>query len=153
VDNITVQTFGGPTYTIATSASPVSGGTATGNGTYHSSSNVTVVATANAGYAFVNWTENGAPVSTLAGYSFSASASRTLVANFAPRLGMLLTSSNAIVISWPAPLPVYVLQEKTGLDDTLSWSNTTNVANVVGGRNQVILSSPARHCFFQLFHP
>ena len=36
-----------------------------GGGTVNSGSSVTVVATANAGYAFVNWTENGTPVSTI----------------------------------------------------------------------------------------
>jgi hypothetical protein len=71
-------------YTITTSASPSYGGSTSGDGTYNSGSSVTVVATSNAGYRFVNWTESGAPVSTSAGYTFTAVADRTLVANFAP---------------------------------------------------------------------
>jgi hypothetical protein len=43
---------------------------------------VTVVANANLGYAFSNWTETGVTVSTNATYTFTASTDRTLVANF-----------------------------------------------------------------------
>ena len=35
------------------------------------------------GYSFVNWTENGLPVSKLAAFSFNCNGSRSLVANFA----------------------------------------------------------------------
>ena len=35
------------------------------------------------GYSFVNWTENGVPVSTLTNFSFSCTGNRNLVANFA----------------------------------------------------------------------
>ena len=45
---------------------------------------MTVTATANPGYAFVNWTEGGVPVSATASYLFPAGADRTLVANFTP---------------------------------------------------------------------
>jgi len=69
-------------YSIAASASPASSGTVTGAGSYNSGDNVTLTATPNTGYSFVNWTENGAEVSTTASYSFTASTSRTLVANF-----------------------------------------------------------------------
>ena len=71
-----------PVYAIATGASPSAGGTTTGDGDYAGGANVTVMATPNAGYAFVNWTEGGVQVSTSASYSFTASANRTLVANF-----------------------------------------------------------------------
>lgn len=71
-----------PTYTIATSASPVAGGSTSGGGTYNSGDSVTVLASANGGYNFVNWTEGGAEVSASASYTFTASANRTLVANF-----------------------------------------------------------------------
>ena len=42
----------------------------------------TVTATANEGYVFVNWTENGQQVSTSASYNFVVTGVRTLVANF-----------------------------------------------------------------------
>jgi hypothetical protein len=46
------------------------------------------VATANTGYAFSNWTENGSVVSTNASYSFTVSGARTLVANFVAKTGL-----------------------------------------------------------------
>lgn len=42
-----------------------------------------MVATANANYVFLNWTESGETVSTNAIYSFEVTGARTLVANFA----------------------------------------------------------------------
>ena len=71
-----------PAYTITTSAFPTYGGTTTGDGIYNSGSNVTVSATAHAGFIFVDWTEYGNEVSTSPVYSFVANADRPLVANF-----------------------------------------------------------------------
>ena len=42
----------------------------------------TLTATANEGYVFVNWTENGQQVSTSASYNFVVTGDRNLVANF-----------------------------------------------------------------------
>lgn len=72
------------TFNVITSASPAAGGSASGSGTYNSGSSVTVAAEANAGYTFVNWTENGAVVSALASYTFNIGATRILMANFVP---------------------------------------------------------------------
>jgi hypothetical protein len=68
--------------TIAVSAAPAAGGAVSGGGTFVSGSSRTVTATANSGYTFANWTENGAVVSTSASYTFGLNANRTLVANF-----------------------------------------------------------------------
>jgi uncharacterized repeat protein (TIGR02543 family) len=70
------------TYKISVSASPSTGGTVSGGGTYVSGASVTVKATAKTGYTFTNWTESGSVVSTSASYNFTATANRTLVANF-----------------------------------------------------------------------
>ncbi len=80
----TIQIVNGGTqqYTINVSANPTVGGTVTGGGTYNQGQSCTVSATANAGYTFQNWTENGTVVSTQANYTFTVSANRTLVANF-----------------------------------------------------------------------
>jgi uncharacterized repeat protein (TIGR02543 family) len=88
-----VANFSQITCTIATSASPVAGGTTSGGGTVNSGASVTVVATANAGYSFVNWTEGTAVVSATASYAFTASAHRTLVANFVLKTPVLQISS------------------------------------------------------------
>ena len=73
----------GVTITINASASPANSGTIMGAGSYAENSGVTVVASANAGYVFSNWTENGSVVSDSPSYTFSAQADRTLVGNFA----------------------------------------------------------------------
>ncbi len=91
-----VATFVAIPYTITTSASPAAGGSTSGGGTFYFGDSVTVVAEASAGYSFVNWTEGGAEVSTAASYTFDASASRDLVANFAPIMYTVNTSSNPV---------------------------------------------------------
>ena len=68
--------------TITTASSPAVGGTTAGGGSYTLTTPVTVTATPAAGYAFVNWTENGRGVSQALTYSFIASAPRALTANF-----------------------------------------------------------------------
>jgi hypothetical protein len=69
-------------FAVAASATTGGGYIVTGVGTYDSGTSASITAAANAGYSFVNWTENGTEVSTLATYAFTVSAARTLVANF-----------------------------------------------------------------------
>lgn len=83
----------GTSYTITTASAPVAGGSTTGGASYASGASVTVTATPNAGYNFVNWTQNGTEVSTTASYTFNATANRDLVANFAVIGGVTRTIS------------------------------------------------------------
>ena len=69
-------------YAVEVSASPAEGGSVTGGATYATGSPITVTATPNSGYAFVNWTEDGTEVSTDPSYSFTVEKKRSLVANF-----------------------------------------------------------------------
>jgi hypothetical protein len=69
-------------YRVRVSASPPAGGSATGGGTYNRGESVTVRAMAETGYTFKNWTEGKTVVSKSAVYTFSATADRSLVANF-----------------------------------------------------------------------
>ncbi len=69
-------------YSISAQVSPAGSGTASGGGSYTHGSSVTLIATAAANYAFVNWTENGSEVSTNDHYAFTANADRVVVANF-----------------------------------------------------------------------
>ena len=71
-----------PCYIVTVSSSPTVGGTITGFGIYMQGQSCTVQATANAGYTFANWTENGSVVSTDVTYTFTVNANRTLVAHF-----------------------------------------------------------------------
>jgi uncharacterized repeat protein (TIGR02543 family) len=89
-----VANFSLNTYTVATSSSPTAGGTTSGAGTFSSGTSITVTATPNTGYTFVNWTEGGSAVSTSASYTFNISANRTLVANFSLNTYIIATSSS-----------------------------------------------------------
>lgn len=71
-----------PSYTITASANPAEGGNINGTGEYNHGETCTLTAIAEEGYHFVDWTENGTSVSSDAEYSFTATANRTLVANF-----------------------------------------------------------------------
>ena len=82
MQDITVGGGGGTTYNITVSANPTNGGNVAGGGSYNQGQSCTVTATANNGFTFTNWTENGSVVSTQANYTFTVNANRTLVANF-----------------------------------------------------------------------
>ncbi|MFZ1290657.1 MAG: T9SS type A sorting domain-containing protein, partial [Melioribacteraceae bacterium] len=80
-----IANFSQNQYIITATVNPSSGGTITGlkvGGIYNHGEQVNLTATANTGYTFTNWTENGTEVSTNANYSFSATANRNLIANF-----------------------------------------------------------------------
>jgi uncharacterized repeat protein (TIGR02543 family) len=70
-------------FAITLSSNPPAGGTTSGSGSFSAGSSRTVTATANTGYTFRNWTENGTIVSTSSSYTFALNNSRNLVANFA----------------------------------------------------------------------
>jgi hypothetical protein len=72
------------TCAISTSSTPPLGGTTSGDGTYPCGTNITMNATPNACYNFVNWTEGTNVVSSSLSYTFTAVTNRILVANFAP---------------------------------------------------------------------
>jgi hypothetical protein len=88
-----VLTSDGPVYTISASALPAGGGTVDNAGLYPENSAAPLVATPDAGFAFVNWTENGNVVSTNPNYTFTVTGNRTLVANFAT--GSLITTTSS----------------------------------------------------------
>jgi len=72
----------GTTYNIQTNSSPPEGGTTSGGGIYLDGTEITVTATPNAGYDFINWTENSNVVSTDSNYTFIVTVDRNLTANF-----------------------------------------------------------------------
>ena len=72
----------GSSFVIVASAEPTEGGTVSGAGSYGYNANCTLTATANEGYTFMYWTENGTFVTSEAEYSFIVNGDRELVANF-----------------------------------------------------------------------
>jgi hypothetical protein len=118
-------------YTIALSASPTAGGTVSGSGTFSSGTIQTVTATANSGYSFASWTQNGTVVSTGASYTFTLSSNTNLVANF-----QTLPPQPAAMST---PIPGSIL---TGSSATFTWTAGTgnsqywlSVGTTAGGTN------------------
>ena len=121
------------TFTITTSANPTEGGTISGGGTYLQSATCTLTATANFGYSFVNWTENGSEVSTDASYSFTVTEDRTLVANF---------EENSIIFADANVKDICVANWDTNGDGELSYVEAAAVTTLgtVFKNNQTITS-------------
>ena len=78
---------------LSLSSMPALGGTTSGAGLIVQGSSVTVVATANAGFTFFNWTDGTTVASTNASYQFAMAGNRTLVANFTPRYVVTVLSN------------------------------------------------------------
>ncbi len=93
-DRTFVANFSQIVYNVSITSSPTSGGTTNGAGPYGSGSTANIIATPATGYRFVNWTRNGAIVSTSANYSFTVTGNTTLVANFAVASYTITTSVN-----------------------------------------------------------
>ena len=70
------------TYEVTVSVNEENFGVVTGSGTYNHGEEVSLTATPNEGYKFVNWTENDTIVSEEAEYTFVVKGDRNLVANF-----------------------------------------------------------------------
>ncbi|MCQ2303780.1 MAG: leucine-rich repeat protein [Bacteroidales bacterium] len=74
-------------------------------------SEITVSATHAEGYVFLNWTENGRPVSTSSTYTFTLESDRSLVANFTQYTYVPVTS-----LPTPTTDPLYVIGYQDGDD-------------------------------------
>ncbi|MFK7949167.1 MAG: CARDB domain-containing protein [Saprospiraceae bacterium] len=81
-------------YTITTNVNPLGTGTVTGSGTYSSGSSATVTATANPGWVFDSWKENGVTFSNNASYTFTVTTNRTLEAVFTQVQYTITTSAS-----------------------------------------------------------
>ncbi|MGE5177753.1 MAG: InlB B-repeat-containing protein [Bacteroidota bacterium] len=71
-------------YTVTTTPTPLYGGTTAGDGLYNQGTTVALQAIPDTGFAFVEWTEFGTPVSTSAAYSFPSDMNHAFVARFTP---------------------------------------------------------------------
>ena len=74
--------FAPVTCEVTTAVNPEESGSITGAGIYEYGTTVTLTATASTGYTFVNWTQDGAEVSTNRSYSFVVTEDASFVANF-----------------------------------------------------------------------
>ena len=77
-----VANFSLNSYVITVSANPVTGGTVTGGGTYNYGTTVTLTATANTGYSFTQWTEDGQMISIESVYTLIVTEAHDIIAWF-----------------------------------------------------------------------
>ena len=82
VDNLIAQRATAQSFNVTATTAPTNAGILSGAGSYASGSTAALTATANFGWDFANWTENGTVVETLPTYSFIVNTNHMLVANF-----------------------------------------------------------------------
>lgn len=146
--------------TITASAAPIEGGSVTGDGVYGNGAPVTLTAIPAPGYAFDSWSFGSAPAGTNNPITFDAFDEYDFVANFTlvspplspPRLELLLTDTNTVILSWPAEASGFVLQENPDFTTT-NWSTTTNIISFVNTNNQAVLPLSSGKNFFRLAQP
>jgi len=71
----------------------------------------------------------------------------------APTLRVFRTTTNTVVVAWPAPSTGFSLQQNPFANNSGTWAGVTNVPVVVGSENQVTLTSPTGNRFFRLKSP
>jgi len=81
-------------HAVTATVTPTAGGSVTGAGIFTDGSSCTLTATANTGYSFINWTNNGTIVSSNASYTFVVNANTDLTANFAINSYAITTTAN-----------------------------------------------------------
>ena len=118
-------------YTVTTQANPANAGSTKGGGAFAAGTSVTVSATANNGFGFTNWTQNGAVQSASPNYSFSVTGNVTLVANFAAISVTTNASTNTAT---------FTITSSAGPNGSISPNGTQAVA---GGGGAAFTATPA----------
>lgn len=134
---------------IDLAADPKTAGDVGGAGVFPAGSAVAVTAAARPGYVFIEWTENGDPVSPDANYTFTSGAPRTLVARFAALPGIVAGAAptpGQLLFTWPDN-PSWSLEEST---DLVTWSKSTRTVETTAGQNAVTAPTSDGRLFFRL---
>jgi hypothetical protein len=141
-------------HSIKVTALPANAGSVSGGGVYPTGEFVFAEALAHPGYVFVDWTEDGVPVSTDPFFTFTSDTSHDLVANFVaqPALTSALGAGGVITFSWPAGASGWVLQERSDLGSG-DWADSLRPVIVVGSQKQVQISTATGTAFFRLIRP
>ncbi|MFZ4521285.1 MAG: InlB B-repeat-containing protein [Bacteroidales bacterium] len=140
-------------YNVVVTANPAAAGTVSGGGSLPFGQPATVIATPNAGYGFINWTEFGTVVSSSPSYTFDPINNTELVANFgqlyqvtataSPVAGGTITGAGPVVAGGTitlnaAPGNGFIFENWTengtviGTNPTLVLTNVTANHDVVG---------------------
>jgi hypothetical protein len=71
----------------------------------------------------------------------------------APRLSILLTTTNAVALSWPSPSTGWTLQQNTNGLASVNWSNAAGTIEDDGATNTLIINPQTGNWFYRLFKP
>ncbi len=121
-------------FTVAATTNPLAGGTVTGNqGSYPAGSTVTLTATANLGYVFSGWVEDGVRVCNSPVYTFQALANRHLTATFVSTefaIGNVITnpdgSQGVVFYLCPSGTEGWMVA-LNDISEGCPWGPTTNI--------------------------
>ena len=141
--NIQQVNIAAPTYTVTATANPAAGGTVSGAGQYTQGMPCTLTATANTGYTFTNWTENGNVVSTEASFTFGVTGNRTLIANFSINTYNVTATANPSAGGTVTGTGEY----NQGASCTLTATAATGYAFTNWTENGSVLSTDASYTF------
>ena len=92
-NKILTANFSKRIYNVALSSNPEDAGIVLGNGNYQYDSLITIIATPNIGWNFINWTEGDEVISSDSLISFNIVKSRNIVANFEKKTYSITTSA------------------------------------------------------------
>ena len=104
----------------------------TAGGNFNHGDNCVVTATPNEGYYFVNWTENGTPVSSETAYAFTVTSDRELVANFSDEMPTQTVALNSGWSWWSTNLNVTLDDLKTAIANALGASGNATIKTLSG---------------------
>jgi hypothetical protein len=68
----------------------------------------------------------------------------------APFLSIMLTSTNTVLISWPAPSTGFILQQNLNLGNSGGWSAAPETVGDNGVTKSVIVNPPVGNYFYRL---
>ncbi|MBK7174372.1 MAG: M6 family metalloprotease domain-containing protein [Bacteroidales bacterium] len=108
IDDVSVKVHGMIPVMVDAEAFPPPGGQVEGIGSYNYGDEVSLVATSSEGWGFLNWTENGVPVSTHQEFTFAATE-RSLLANFSTTdasLGVEIIPPLSGLVNGPGVYPI-----------------------------------------------
>jgi uncharacterized repeat protein (TIGR02543 family) len=130
-------------------ADPKTAGKVTGAGVFEATAPVTVTAEPLPGYIFLDWTENGGPVSNTAEYTLTTAQPRLLTARFVALPAITVApaaGAGQLVFTWP-DAPGWSLEESINLS---GWAASTRDITTLGGQRSITVSTSEGRVFFRL---
>ena len=130
-DRTLTASFTLPSYQIAASNNPPTGGTVSGQGTFFYGTTNTLTAHPGGGYLFTNWTENGVVVGTSNNLTTVVTSNRFVVANYteANVFHVVTTSTSPTNLATVDGSGTYTNGETAAFRAPLSITNPPNIYN------------------------